>query len=214
MRGGVTDPQMIQSTIYAYYKKLFGKQHHRAVRLGGGEVWTQTGRLIVGDNELLTRPFLEDEVKKTVFDMKENSTPGPDGFGVSFYKTFWELVKGELMKMINDFYLGNLDIARLNYGVITLIPKIKDANNVKQYRPIFLLNVSFKIFTKLLVDRLSNFANKLISGSQTTFIRGRYIVDVSVILHEVMHELRIKKSKGSFLRSILRKLMIVLGGTF
>ena len=33
--------------------------------------------------------------------------------------------------MVNDFFLGELDISRLNRGVITLVPKVKDANNVK-----------------------------------------------------------------------------------
>jgi hypothetical protein len=102
----------------------------------------------------LTRPFTAEEVKKTVFSMKEDSAPGADGFGVVFYKEGWEIIKGELMRMVNDFYLGNLDMNRLNYGVITLLPKIKGATNVKQYRPICLPNVSFKIFTKLLVDGL------------------------------------------------------------
>jgi predicted glutamine amidotransferase len=79
----------------------------------------------------LTRPFTAEEVKKTVFSMKEDSAPGPDGFGVVFYKEGWEFIKKELMPMINDFYLGNLDINRLNYGVITLIPKIKGGNQRK-----------------------------------------------------------------------------------
>jgi len=51
--------------------------------------------------------------------MKENTAPGPDGFGVSFYKNCWGIIKGKFMELINDFYLGQLDIARLNYGVIT-----------------------------------------------------------------------------------------------
>ena len=58
--------------------------------------------------------------------------------------------------MANDFYLGNLDISMPNYGVITLIPKLKEANNVRQFRSICLLNVSFKIFSKLLMDRLTD----------------------------------------------------------
>lgn len=118
------------------------------------------------------RPFIEEEERKTVFDMKENTTPSPDGFGVSFYKRCWNTIKGEIMDLINDFYMGQLDIARLNYGVITLIPKVEDANNVKQFRPICLLNVSFKIFTKLMLGRLSTYAASLTSPSQTTFVKG------------------------------------------
>ena len=98
--------------------------------------------------------------------------------------------------MVNDFYLGALDISRLNYGVITLVPKVQDANNVKQFRPICLLNISFKVFTKLLMTRLTDMADKLISKAQTAFVRGRYILDGAVMLHEVMHELRVKKKQG------------------
>ena len=95
--------------------------------------WSSWGRLDARDNEELLKPFTETEVKKVIFSMKENSALGPDGFSVSFYKHCWELIKSELMLMINDFYMGNLDISRLNYVVITLIPKVKNANNVKQF---------------------------------------------------------------------------------
>ena len=91
--------------------------------------------------------------------------------------------------MANDFYLGNLDISRPNYGVITLIPKIKEANNIRQFRSICLLNVSFKIFSKLLMDRLTGVARKIISTCQSAFIKGCFIQDSTVILHEVMHEM-------------------------
>ena len=100
--------------------------------------------------------------------------------------------------MMNDFFLGQLDIARLNYGVITLVPKVTDAKDVKQFRPICLLNVSFKIFTRLLMGRLSSVTEKLISPSQTAFIKGRYIYDGAVMLHEVIHELKQKKMQGCY----------------
>jgi hypothetical protein len=80
--------------------------------------------------------------------------------------------------------------------VITLIPKVKEATNVKQFRPICLLNVSFKIFTKLLTVRLTGVAKKLISLSQTTFNKGRYIIDEAVMMHEIVHEMSRKKCRG------------------
>jgi hypothetical protein len=46
------------------------------------------------------------------------------------------------------------------------------------------------------MDRLTAFAGGLINPSQTAFIRGRYIVDGAVILHEVMHELKKQKRTG------------------
>jgi hypothetical protein len=132
--------------------------------------------------------------------MKEDSAPGPDEFSVCFYKSCCETIKGEIMAMVNDFYMGHLDLARLNYGVITLVPKVKNANNVKQFRPICLLNVSFKLFTKLINDRLAGVARKIISPNQTAFIKGTYIVDGVVMLHEIIHELSQKKMQGVILK--------------
>jgi len=188
----ISDQKQIREIIYEFYKKHFGKQAISNVSLSEN-AWTTEGRLSSEDNEFLTRPFSEEEVKRVVFDMKENTAPGPDGFSVTFYKYCWEIVKGDFMDMVNDFYLGNLDIGRLNYGVITLIPKVKDANNIKQFKPIHLLNVSFKIFTKFLLDRLTVVAGKLVSKWQSAFIKGRYILDGAVMLHEIMHELRARK---------------------
>lgn len=98
--------------------------------------------------------------------------------------------------MVQDFSVNQLDLSRLKYGAITLIPKIKDAVNVKQFRPICLLNVSIKIFTNLILNRLTPFMDKIIDKGQTAFIKGRYILDGVVILHETLHELRVSKQKG------------------
>jgi hypothetical protein len=56
--------------------------------------------------------------------------------------------------------------------MITLLPKEPYAKTLKQYRPISLVNCSFKIFGKLLNNRLINVANRLIASNQTTFIKG------------------------------------------
>ena len=59
------------------------------------------------------------------------------------------------------FAKQRLDIKRLNYGVVTLVPKLKDANSIKQYRPICLLNVDFKWITRALTERLVPMASKI-----------------------------------------------------
>lgn len=84
--------------------------------------------------------------------------------------------------------------------MITLIPKIQEANTIRHYRPIYLLNVDYKIFTKVLTNRLVPVANKVIRRNQTGFIKGRNILEGVVILHEVLHELRRSKSKGLVLK--------------
>lgn len=65
------------------------------------------------------------------------------------------MLREHICEMVSLFYGGRLDISRLNFGSISLIPKIKDANNIKRYRPICLLNVVYKIIMKVLTQRLT-----------------------------------------------------------
>lgn len=59
-----------------------------------------------------------------------------------------------------------------------------------------LIECRFKIFTNLILNRLSKVITKIIDRGQTTFIKGRYILDGVVILHETLHELWRRKQKG------------------
>jgi hypothetical protein len=102
------------------------------------------------------------------------------------------------MAMFTDFYQGVLPLNCLNFGTIILLPKKKDAKVIQQYRPICLLNVSFKIFTKAATNRLSTIAQKIIRPTQTPFLPERNIMEDAVILHETLHELHSKKDEVIF----------------
>ena len=98
------------------------------------------------DNELLTSEFIGAEVKSAIFQMEHNKAPGPDGFPAEFYQVFWEVIKDDLMALFADFHNEDLNLFSLNFGIITLIPKVQEATKIQQYRPICVLNVSFKFF--------------------------------------------------------------------
>jgi hypothetical protein len=137
--------------------------------------------------------------------MKHNKVPGPNGFPVEFYAFSWDIIKGDLMALFKEFYHGTLPLFKLNFGIITQLLKHKDVTNIKQFRPIFLLNVSFKIFTKVAVKRLTGVAEKLISQSQTAFITSRNILEEVVMFHETIHELHKKKMNGVILKIDFKK---------
>jgi hypothetical protein len=148
------------------------------------------------ENEILIADFSEKEVREAVFQMEHNKAPGPDGFPAEFYQVFWGVIKDDLLAMFHEFHKETLDLFSLNFGIITLIPKIENATKFRQYRPICVLNVSFKIFTKVGTNRLNKVARTVVSPPQTTFRLGRNIMEGVVILHETIHELHTKKSNG------------------
>jgi hypothetical protein len=82
---------------------------------------------------------------------------------------------------------AKLDLYKLNFALITMIPKEKDARKMNKFRHISLLNCSYKIFTRVLTSRISSVADRLVAGNQTTFIKGRYILESVVTAHEPIH---------------------------
>jgi len=95
-------------------------------------------------------PFTEEEIKTAVFSCYPEGAPGPYGLPFLFYQKFWDLVKNDLVDLFKDFHNGSLDLYRLNCALVSLVPKVGDAMNMKQFRPISLLNCSFRIFSKIL----------------------------------------------------------------
>jgi hypothetical protein len=106
----------------------------------------------------------------------------------------------DIMDMFEDFYEGKLDIFRLNFAILSLIPKEPRATSMKKFRPISLINFIFKIFSKVLTNRLGLVLDFLIAPNQTIFIRGRYILESVVTAHEVLHSMVHSKSKGAVLK--------------
>jgi hypothetical protein len=78
----------------------------------------------------------------------------------------------DICKMVRSFHAGDLELFRLNFALLTLIPKVEEATDMKNYRPISLLNCSFKIFSKLLTIGFDVVCQRIIAKGQCAFIRG------------------------------------------
>ena len=97
------------------------------------------------------------------------------------------------MVLFKDFHEERLPLYIFIFGVITLLPKTVEAKQMQQYRPICVLIVCFKIFTKVCTNRLNRIAQTVVSPSQSAFMLGRNIMEGVVILHETIHELHSSK---------------------
>jgi hypothetical protein len=98
--------------------------------------------------------------------------------------------------MFNDFYRRYLDIFRINFAILTLIPKEPDASTMKKFRPISVLNCSFKSFT----NRLALIMSIITSLKESAFIKGRFILESFVTAHEIMHFVVQDKQQGLVLK--------------
>jgi hypothetical protein len=69
-------------------------------------------------NTVLTSPYSEDEVKKSVFQMEHNKVSHLDGFSTEFYRNFWEIIKVDLMELFSMLHVGQLQLFHINFGEI------------------------------------------------------------------------------------------------
>ena len=121
--------------------------------------------------------------------MKNNKSPGLDGFTVEFFKFFWVHDGQFILKSLNYGYRnGSLSITQ-KQGVITCIPKPnKSRVNLKNWRPISLLTVIYKIASTVIANRFKKVLNNVINENQKGFIAGRFLGENVRLMFDVLFE--------------------------
>ena len=116
------------------------------------------------------------ECGKSLQALKNNKSPGSDGFTTEFYKFFWPDIKHFVHNSFAAAFENGILSIDQRRGILTLLPKAdKDLRFLKNWRPLSLLNTDYKILTKLLATRLQKVLPNIISEDQTGYIKGRYI---------------------------------------
>ncbi|GKC62400.1 RNA-directed DNA polymerase, eukaryota, partial [Tanacetum coccineum] len=149
--------------------------------------------LSIDQKEDMERRISKEEVKRAVWDCGVDKSPGPNGFSFSFYHHFWPVIEKDVFEAVNYFFMYGEIPDRCNSNFIALIPKILDANMVKDFRPISLIGSLYKIIAKILANRLVGVLGDLVNEVQSAFVADRQILDGPFILDEVLQWCRRKK---------------------
>nr|XP_027120622.1 uncharacterized protein LOC113737621 [Coffea arabica] len=112
------------------------------------QYWSQKARI--------NWPVEENEIKVAVFAMNPNKAPGLDGMTPFFFQKFWPTIKEEVVKAVKAFFQSGHLLKSLNHTIISLIPKVEIPTNLKQYRPISLCNVLYKVWVDWIMERISS----------------------------------------------------------
>ncbi|MCH80575.1 LINE-1 reverse transcriptase like [Trifolium medium] len=132
------------------------------------------------------RPFLEEDVREVIWSCDGNKSPGPDGFNFNFLKECWSTLKIDVMEFLNEFHQNDVLPKAVTASFLALIPKKDHPQLLSYYRPICLIDILYKLLSKLLAARLKNIMGKLISSCQSAFLPGRQILDGVVVLNEII----------------------------
>ena len=151
-------------------------------------------------SESLGEDISEEEIEDSIDQMENHKSPGPDGFPKEFYATFCSQLSPILTEVYKAmYYVGSLsDSQKTSY--ITLLCKDENGKeNPKNYRPISLLNVDYKILTKVLCNRLRPLLSELIHPDQTCAVPGRSITDSCYLIRDQIEFCNKRNSPGILL---------------
>eukprot|EP00253_Pinus_taeda_P003654 PITA_03654 len=157
------------------------------------------------DNVNLNKPVTEEEISEFINDMQNGKAPGPDGFNVDFFKACWNIVKQDILNVVEDSRSSRTILKALNTSFISLIPKQDAALTADKFRPIALCNVVYKIISKVLASRLKPLLPSLISGEKFGYVEGKQILNNIILVHEVVHTLTNKKQAGMIMQLDIAK---------
>ncbi|KAJ4449580.1 hypothetical protein ANN_00982 [Periplaneta americana] len=125
---------------------------------------------------LLTHPISLDEISQAIKTSSKHSAPGPDGIGYSFYKQYWDIIKQEMHRLMNELLCTTDSPMGFNEGII-LIPKKMTPTIMKDFRPITLLNADCKLFSKIIANRIRPYLSSLLGNEQKCGVPGRSIIE-------------------------------------
>jgi Reverse transcriptase (RNA-dependent DNA polymerase) len=153
----------------------------------------------------LVDPITLHEIREAMFSLPKDKANGLDRFPIEFFQRYWEWVSLDLLSTITAFYHKKLDLWRINQAYITLIPKKANSVTPSDYRPISVLSAIPKIITKILATRLQPFLKQLIHNNQTTFVKGRQLMQTFLSTRETLTYLARKNIPSIFLKIDFQK---------
>jgi hypothetical protein len=185
----------IERVFLDHFKTLFQTQSTHDIT---NTVSVVKDKLNTDMKHYLSVDFEEIEVYNAIRDMKSMAAPGPDGLPALFYHTYWDIIGKDVINAALNILNHNGDPSQFNHTHICLIPKVNNPSAASEFRPISLCNVTLKIVTKTLANRLKSILPDIISPNQSAFLQGRLITDNTLIAHEIFHYFSHSSSKKGF----------------
>ncbi|KAJ0877963.1 putative RNA-directed DNA polymerase [Helianthus annuus] len=191
-----SDPARVKKEIMFYFRSRFKEEWE--VR----PLISYEGNKTLGEEEknFLIQTFSLEEIKVAVSECGSDKAPGPDGLNMRFIKKFWHLFEEDFLEVLNAFHANGEFSVGSGSSFITLIPKLKDPVELKNYRPINLIGIISKVVSKVLANRLKKVIGSVVSESQSAFLEGNFILDGPLMVNEIHRWGEKCKKKGFFFK--------------
>lgn len=147
--------------------------------------------------KVFVKIYSKEELEIAIKSIPKDSSPRPNGFGSRFYIACWDFIKEDLLKAAKELVklLRFFFFLTIYFGV--LISKLKDLTSFEKIRRISLCSVAYKMFSKIIVGRLIQYLNRIISPEQGGFLPSISIFENITLVQEIVHSINRKDNGGN-----------------
>lgn len=127
--------------------------------------------------------------------MGSYKAPGPDGYQAIFFKNSRHIIGRGVHSFVRGAMKGEQIPASAKEAIFVLILKEAHPTSIKGFRPLSLCNVTVKLPSKIIANKLKGALKSLIAPSQTCFVPGRQGIENAIPCQEIVHSFRYTKPK-------------------
>ena len=151
------------------------------------------------DNATLCQAITLEEVAIAIKKCPRHKSPGEDGLTGEFYRAMFQIIGPDLTAVLNEMWTTSSVPEAFMRGVIVLIPKVQGARVIKDFRPITLLNVDMKVYTRVQATRLNKLADKMLHKNQVRPGGRRTMAGALCDLRDAISAMEALKNPGCIL---------------
>ncbi|KAJ3583613.1 hypothetical protein NHX12_016372 [Muraenolepis orangiensis] len=181
----ITEPSQIRRRAVSFYSTLYTSEYEEGETLSEG-FCNGLPQVSEEANSQLEGPLTIQELQTALQGMQGRRAPGIDGLSVEFYKAYWDVLSHDLLDVFNESLASGSMPVSCRRAVITLLPKKGNLQDIKNWRPVSLLCVDYKILSKALATRLGKAVEQVIHRDQTYCVPGRSMVDNVHLIRDVL----------------------------
>ncbi|KAJ1210593.1 hypothetical protein NDU88_005955 [Pleurodeles waltl] len=142
--------------------------------------------------------FNLEELHLTAMTYKRGKIPGRDGLPVELYVELWDLIGLDLLGLYEEMVGKGSMPQPLGEGMIMLLSKQKgEREDLKNWRPIPLLNVDYKILVKVMANRLKKVTAKIVHPDHSCWTQGRQIMDSLALVWDMIVYVKSQKVQAA-----------------
>ena len=194
-----SNPSEIRLAVHDYYQSLYTKEPVDSTVLKTFlDDIDFTTTVSTEENTSLTSEILLDDLLEQSKRCPKYSSPGNDGLGYQYLNILFRIpaLQPLILRVFNNALTKGEVPKSWKEIRVRLLPKKGDLSNLKNWRPISLINCDAKIFTRILNTRIKPITNRLVQPSQTGFMESRFIGKNGLLIYLVLQHARSTQHPG------------------